>query len=60
MADRRVAFFLIAAGVCALLTIAAPIALRWVPEVVACVYAALAGLTALERLGDRHRRSREP
>ena len=50
MSDRRVAFFLVAAVVCALLTFASPPDLRWVPEVTAGVYLALAALSGLERL----------
>ena len=63
MADRRVAFFLIAALVCALLTFAAPADLRWVAEATAAVYVVLAALTALERLSTRayqRKRHREP
>ncbi|HUP85352.1 MAG TPA: hypothetical protein VM143_06770 [Acidimicrobiales bacterium] len=57
--SRRVAFFVIAAIVCALLTLAAPVALRWVPETVAAVYAFLAILTAIE-LWAADREHREP
>lgn len=55
--SRRVAFFAIAAVTCAVLTLATPADLRWVPEVVAVVYALLAALTALEQwsLGREHR-----
>ena len=59
--SRRVSFFAIAAVTCAVLTLAAPAALRWVPEMVSIVYAILAGLTALEEWSTkRHHARREP
>ena len=57
--DRRVAFFLIAAVTCAVLTFAAPPDLRRVPVVVAAVYFVLAALTALEQWSEA-RRNRDP
>jgi hypothetical protein len=57
--DRRVAFFLVAALTCGLLTPLAPADFRWVPVVVAGVYLVLAGLTALEQWSEARRR-REP
>jgi hypothetical protein len=57
--SRRVGFFVIAAVACALLTLAAPVDLRWVPEAVAAVYAVLAVLTAIEQWAAE-REHREP
>jgi hypothetical protein len=55
--SRRVSFFAIAALACAVLTLAAPADLRWVPEIVAVVYGILASLTALEEWStSRHHR----
>ena len=58
--SRRVSFFAIAAVACALLTLAAPADLRWVPEIVAVVYATLSGLTALEEWSTNRHHRREP
>ena len=58
--SRRVTFFVIAAGTCAVLTFAAPADLRWVPVIVAGVYATLAALTALEEWSTTRHHGREP
>ena len=58
--SRRVTFFVIAAVTCAVLTLAAPADLRWVPEVVAVVYGVLAALTALEEWSTTRHHRREP
>jgi hypothetical protein len=56
VSDRRVAFFLAAAVVCALMTPLAPGELRWVPVATAATYVVLALLVALESWSGRSRR----
>ena len=58
--SRRVTFFVIAAVACAILIFAAPEDLRWVPEMMAVVYAVLAALTGLEEWSTSRHHRREP
>jgi hypothetical protein len=54
--DRRIIFFLVAAGVCVLLVPLAETKFRWVPIVTATAYVLLAGAVALEQRSKRRDR----
>jgi hypothetical protein len=51
--DRRAVFFLCSALICTLLTVVTPSELRWVGNVMAVAYAALAAASWLDHLSRR-------
>jgi hypothetical protein len=51
--DRRAVFFLCSALICALLSVVTPSELRWVGNVMAVAYAALAAASWLDHLSRR-------
>jgi uncharacterized membrane protein len=53
--DRRVVFFVGAAGVCAILVPAAPREFQWVPKALSVAYLVLAVLVVLDSLSRRSR-----